>query len=340
MAHDDPHKPNDPFKVPSDDLDGPALTATDFEDDALSDAELRQIRLNDYIDGELDDDERAALEAELERDEQLRAELRELRDTLGALQGLAAAPQPAPEAFAMDVERRIRTRSRGRFFDDDIFYRTRIPFEIFAVVAIVLLGALYFFGNPTAPNFGDDHDVAAMGGDPLHKDTPRHDDHDQIGDPTEAAPSGDERDEAHDHDSQNKAPGHDEGDSPDAQGARAPKGDTPPAVVPLRREVIAYTLRLIDSNPEARAATIARQLNGMSRHYKISRTGQGKLQVDLPNKDVGSVLATFGKGARVSKMRLYVNNRADAQRTTIHIQVSHARPTNGGRRPGQAPPFP
>lgn len=340
MAHDDPHKPNDPFKAPSDDLDGHALPTAALEDDALSDAELRQIRLNDYIDGELDDDERAALEAELERDAQLRAELRELRDTLGALQGLAAAPQPAPEAFAMDVERRIRTRSRGRFFDDDIFYRTRIPFEIFAVVAIVLLGALYFFGNPPAPNFGDADDVAAMGGEPLHKDTPRHDDHDQRDDPAEATPSDEAHEEAHDDDSPKDAPGPDEGDGSDAQGDRAPRGHTPPAVVPLRREVIAYTLRLIDSNPEARAATIARQLNGMSRHYKVSRTGQGKLQVDLPTQDVSSVLSSFGKGARVSKMRIYVNKRADAQRTTVHIQVSHAKPTNGGRRPDQAPPFP
>ncbi len=112
------------------------------------------VRLSDYLDGELSEQERIELEAELESDEGLQAELLELQKTLGALQGLSS--QVAPDDFVQDIESKIRVRSRGRFFDDDFFYRTRMPYELFAVVMFILMGAMYFYALPDAPNLGDD----------------------------------------------------------------------------------------------------------------------------------------------------------------------------------------
>ncbi len=115
----------------------------DFDEAAFD----RQERLTAYLDDELTPDERAALEEELDRDADLRAELESLRATASALRNLGA-PQ-APEAFVREVETRIRVRSRGRFFDEDPLYRSRLPYELFAAVLLVMLGALLYYGDPT-----------------------------------------------------------------------------------------------------------------------------------------------------------------------------------------------
>lgn len=115
----------------------------DFDEAAFD----RQERLTAYLDDELTPDERAALEDELARDPDLRDELESLRATASALRNLGA-PQ-APEAFVREVETRIRVRSRGRFFDEDPLYRSRLPYELFAAVLLVMLGALLYYGDPT-----------------------------------------------------------------------------------------------------------------------------------------------------------------------------------------------
>lgn len=94
---------------------------------------------SDYLEGLLSAEQRDALESYLERDESARAELEALRRTLAKLSRLPAPP--APSGFGGKVERRIRLRSRGRFFAERVPFR--LPFEWFSFVIIMLLLTLY-----------------------------------------------------------------------------------------------------------------------------------------------------------------------------------------------------
>ena len=56
-------------------------------------------------------------------------------------------PVQAPESFVAEVESRIRVRSHGRFFNDDFFYRSRVPYEVFAGLMLAMIAALLWFGE-------------------------------------------------------------------------------------------------------------------------------------------------------------------------------------------------
>ena len=138
---------------------------TNLEPDrsALLDDELDEsVRIwNDYIDGELSEADRAAFERQLEQDPDLRAEFERFRTTVA---GLHAFPfEFAPPDFVSQVETRIRSRSKGRFFSENYLFRDRIMFEVIAIVMIIVMVAMYFFSEapkdrhirgdaPAAPN--------------------------------------------------------------------------------------------------------------------------------------------------------------------------------------------
>lgn len=275
--------------------------------------EAREARINAYLDGEMDEARRASFEADLETDAELREELEMFQSTLGALGGLQA--QPAPESFVLEVEGEIRTRSRGRFFENDIFYRTRVPYEAFAALMLAVMAAMYFFGQHKDPKINED--MAAMGGEPTGEDAG-------------AAPEAPE-------DTPQEAP--DEGERPDAEapGGMAP---TPREVVPLRRERIIYTIGLKAVDPKARVDALAGQIRATSSRYQVSATGPDKLQVTMPPDQVESFMASFGKGGRVAKMRVQQMSSKQEDKATVFIHVERLAPGHRPLKPPEQPRAP
>ena len=86
----------------------------------------------DYLDGELAEQDRTALEAHLAGCEECREEWKSFSKTVGEVSGLLR--MAAPETFVRDVEQKIRRRSRGRFFSDGRSYSLQ-----FAVVSFILI---------------------------------------------------------------------------------------------------------------------------------------------------------------------------------------------------------
>lgn len=110
--------------------------------------EATEARLTDYLDGALD----AAARAEIEADEALVAALAEAR-AARALLGELPAKAP-PRDFLRKVQRRVRRRSGGRYFHPVAppAY-DRLSIEVFAVIAVAVMAACYFFlqAAPQAP---------------------------------------------------------------------------------------------------------------------------------------------------------------------------------------------
>ncbi len=104
--------------------------------------------LSAYVDGELDADARATVDAELGRCASCRAELAALRATVG---GLGALKRPAPPAFLENVQKQIHTRSRGRFFRQRPKLFGRIPFEWLSLIMIMAMLAYYVVTLQSAP---------------------------------------------------------------------------------------------------------------------------------------------------------------------------------------------
>jgi anti-sigma-K factor RskA len=112
---------------------------------------------SDYLEGTLPREQREALEDYLQGDQEAAAELEALRRTLSSLSALR--PEMPSARFTRKVEHRIRIRSRGRFFSDRLL--TRLPFEWFSFVIIMLLLTLYMLlvldlrgTHPEAPPSG------------------------------------------------------------------------------------------------------------------------------------------------------------------------------------------
>lgn len=95
---------------------------------------------SDYYDGTLDPGRRAALEAHLASCERCRGEYDKLREAVSqvSLLGRAAAPRDLDDRVARTIHR----RSQGRFFGRRAF-GDRVPFELLAAVALVVLIAVY-----------------------------------------------------------------------------------------------------------------------------------------------------------------------------------------------------
>lgn len=109
----------------------------------LSDDDI--LRLNAYLDDELDPGERAALQAELSERPELRDELEGLKRTLELV---SSAPElPPPPDFDRAVQRRIRRRSRGRYFGRDE-RRERLAHVAIPLAALAVLALIAFLLHP------------------------------------------------------------------------------------------------------------------------------------------------------------------------------------------------
>ncbi|MFW5967213.1 MAG: anti-sigma factor family protein [Persicimonas sp.] len=100
-----------------------------------------------YLEGDLEGERRAKLERELESDDELREEFELFSHVTSAAQSIPI--EFAPDDFVDRVERRIRTRSRNRFFSDNFLYSRRMPYEAIAVVMIAVMAAAWLLmGTP------------------------------------------------------------------------------------------------------------------------------------------------------------------------------------------------
>lgn len=113
-----------------------------------ADDERLAAMLSDYVDGTLAPAERAEVEAALAADPALRAEVEELRASVGALKSLP--PTAAPPELGRSVEERINQRSAGRFFGRRTL-GDRVPFGVLLIVALIALVAILalLWSSPT-----------------------------------------------------------------------------------------------------------------------------------------------------------------------------------------------
>ncbi len=99
-------------------------------------------RLSDYIEGELSEQERAAVEKHLETCQACRAEADALAQTLSLLSSLS--PVQAPEGFASSVRHKMRRRGRrNRRVGLTLGLRQKVPFETIALVMLLIILAIY-----------------------------------------------------------------------------------------------------------------------------------------------------------------------------------------------------
>ncbi len=113
-----------------------------------------------YRDGDLGPEQARALEGLLEEDEECRAEYEGFCRVLDRLAGLGRAT--APPDFAEKLKGRIRRRSAGRFFGARTGPSlTRVPFELFSLVLILIILTVYLL---TVPMVQVSRPAAAGGG--------------------------------------------------------------------------------------------------------------------------------------------------------------------------------
>ena len=103
----------------------------------------RTLRFNAYIDDELSAEERRLFEKELAEDEEFARDYEEFSRPIQGLHSFSF--EFAPPGFVSRVETRIRTRSQGRFFAENYLFGERMPYEVVAIVMIVLMATMYFF---------------------------------------------------------------------------------------------------------------------------------------------------------------------------------------------------
>lgn len=106
-------------------------------------------RFSSYLDGEISDPDRGALEQHLAKCIPCRTELEAFRRTVG---GLGALRRSAPQTFLPRIQEQIFVRSKGRFFGRRWMLFGRIPFEWVSLVMIVAMLVYYIAmlrGSPT-----------------------------------------------------------------------------------------------------------------------------------------------------------------------------------------------
>jgi anti-sigma factor RsiW len=103
----------------------------------------RDLLFNAYFEDDLDPEDRLAFEERLDDDPEFRREFDSFSDMMSGLHELPF--EFAPDDFVERVQTRVRTRSRGRFFNEQpgALYRYRIPYEIIAIVMIIVMAGSY-----------------------------------------------------------------------------------------------------------------------------------------------------------------------------------------------------
>lgn len=104
--------------------------------------ELREARLTDYLDDELDPASREELDALFAGDEALRRSLDDARAARDLLRGLE---RPAvPRGFLRKVQRRVRRRAAERGAPGAFPFGMGLSVEVFVVVAVAVMAACWF----------------------------------------------------------------------------------------------------------------------------------------------------------------------------------------------------
>jgi len=124
----------------------------------------REAELTDYVDGQLGESARGELEATFADDPELARELedaRAARSLLGSLEH-----QPVPRDFLRKARRKVRRRSARLYDPGRELLRFRLSIEVFAVIAVAVMLALYFIGDlgrQVAPDLRLEHDGGTAG---------------------------------------------------------------------------------------------------------------------------------------------------------------------------------
>jgi anti-sigma factor RsiW len=101
-----------------------------------------------YLDGEMPDAERKAVDEHLAVCIQCRTELTRLKT---AVQQLGGMRERAPNSFLADIQKQIHTRSKGRFFGGRRLLFGRIPFEWVSLAMIVAMLVYYIITQHASP---------------------------------------------------------------------------------------------------------------------------------------------------------------------------------------------
>ena len=89
-----------------------------------------------YVDGEMPLEERRSFEVRLAEDPALAGLVAEYREMVELLHADGQAKAPLPPDFLVAVQRRIRLKSKGRWYGG---LRSRFPYETFGVLAVILV---------------------------------------------------------------------------------------------------------------------------------------------------------------------------------------------------------
>jgi hypothetical protein len=89
-----------------------------------------------YVDGEMQPEERRRFEARLAEDPALAALVAEYREMVELLHADRDVGETLPPEFLVAVQRRIRLKSKGRWYGG---LRSRFPYETFGVLAVILV---------------------------------------------------------------------------------------------------------------------------------------------------------------------------------------------------------
>jgi len=108
----------------------------------MSEAEREQMEadFSDYHDGTMAPERKRAFEARLAAEPAFKAEWEKFKEAISALSGLHR--MAAPQKFEEQVAQTIHRRSGGRFFGRKAF-GDRVPFELIAILALVLAGGIF-----------------------------------------------------------------------------------------------------------------------------------------------------------------------------------------------------
>lgn len=138
--------------------------------EALLDDECteQELLFNAYLDGELSEGEVRAFKERLLKEPEFREGWEEFSQVMG---GLRALPMEfAPNDFVDKVQSRIRTRSKGKFFADSIIYKQRTPYEVVAIVMLIVMASAYLFlGAPHDTRLQDLADFPRLDTEPPSK---------------------------------------------------------------------------------------------------------------------------------------------------------------------------